>query len=216
MNAATKLQIDRTRSVRNARGAGRARRSDAVVIRLVHRATEGDPRAWHELVEEFSGLVWGVARSFRLSDADAAEVSQITWLRLVENLDRLHEPARVGAWLATTARRESIQQLRRISRVIPDDDLLERVDESAAPDAALLANERDRALWSAMARIPARDRRLLRMLIVDPALSYEEISAALQMPIGSIGPTRARALQRLRREARRHGLRDPRLMSDAT
>ena len=211
MNAGRNLQINKTRSVRNAAaGTSRARRSDDQVSRLVRRATDGDKRAWDELIEEFGGLVWGTARAYRLSDADAAEVSQITWLRLVENLDQLHDPARVGAWLATTARRECIQQLRRTSRVVPNDDLPEQVSDWPAPDAALLANERDVALWSALEGLPARDRKLLRMLTADPTPSYEEISAALQMPIGSIGPTRARALQRLRREARRHGLTDGR------
>ncbi|HEX8157696.1 MAG TPA: sigma-70 family RNA polymerase sigma factor [Solirubrobacteraceae bacterium] len=176
---------------------------------LVRRAAGGDQRAWDELVEEFGGVVWGVARAFGLNDADVAEVSQITWMTLVEHLDQLHDPARVGAWLATTARRQCIQQLRRTSRVILRDDLPEGVSDAPAPDAALLANERDRALNSALARLPIRDRQLLRMLVADPAPSYAEISAALGMPIGSIGPTRARALKRLQREVGRHGLSDP-------
>lgn len=210
MNAATNLQGNTTRAARNAAGGGRARRSDELASRLVRRAAEGDQRAWDQLVERFGGLVWGIARAYRLSNADAAEVSQATWLCLVENLHRLHDPARVGAWLATTARRQCIQQLGRTSRVIPrGDDLPEQVSEAPAPGAALLAHERDRALRSALERLPARDRRLLRMLMADPTPSYAEISAALRMPIGSIGPTRARALERLRREVRRHGLSDP-------
>lgn len=200
MNAVSQLQLSTTRQRGSAAGTGQARRSGPVINTLVQRAVAGDQRAWNELVEEFGGLVWATARAYRLSHADAAEVSQITWLRLVENLDRLHDPARVGAWLATTARHECIRQLRRTSRVIPSADLPERVSESATPDEALLADERDRELWSAMERLPARDRKLLRMLIADPTPSYAEISAALQMPIGSIGPTRARALERLRRQ----------------
>ncbi len=210
MSAATNLQVDRTPSGRNAARAGRVRRSDAVVSRLVRRAAGGDQRAWDELIEEFGGLVWGTARAYGLSEADAADVSQITWQRMVEHLGRLHDPARVGAWLATTARRQCIQQLRNTSRVIPrGDDLPEQVSHAPAPDAALLASERDRALWSALACLPARDRRLLRVLMADPAPSYAEISAALRMPIGSIGPTRARALERLRLQAQRRGLSDP-------
>jgi RNA polymerase sigma factor (sigma-70 family) len=208
MNAARNLQVNSRRSVGIAAGRRRARRSDAVIARLVNLAAKGDQYAWNELVEEFGGLVWATARSYRLSHADADEVSQTTWLRLFENLDRLHDPAHVGAWLATTARRECIQQLRRASRVIPTDDVPEQVSESAAPDAALLANECDHALWSALADLPDRDGRLLRMLIADPAPSYADISEALQMPIGSIGPTRARALQRLRRKLGARGLHD--------
>jgi RNA polymerase sigma factor (sigma-70 family) len=217
MNAVGQLQVTTIRSDGSVAGTGCARRSGAVINKLVQRAAQGDQDAWNKLVEEFGGLVWATARAYRLSHADAAEVSQITWLRLVENLNRLHEPARVGAWLATTARHECIRQLRRTSRLIPCDDLPEQVSESAAPDEALLANERDHAanerdhaLWSALERLPARDRQLLRMLVADPTPSYAEISTALQMPIGSIGPTRARALQRLRRELRRHGLCDAR------
>jgi RNA polymerase sigma factor (sigma-70 family) len=217
MTAAKNTQFNKTRSVRNTARVSRARRNDAVVSRLVRRAADGDQRAWDELIDEFAGLVWGVARAFRLSDADAADVSQTTWLRLVENLDRLQDPSRVGAWLATTARRQCIQQLQRASRVIPrSDDLPEPVSQSPDPSAALLTTERDHALWAALERLPDRDRRLLRMLMADPAPSYAEISAALEMPIGSIGPTRARALERLRREAQRSGLSDSHAGSDQT
>ena len=194
--------------VRKAAGGGRRRRSDELVSWLVARAAEGDEGAWNDLVEEFGGLVWSTVRAFGLSNDDAAEVSQITWQRLVEHLHRLQDPARVGAWLATTARRQCLKQLRHTSRVIPCDDVPEQVSDAPVPGDALLDDERDRALWSALACLPARDRRLLRMLIADPAPSYAEISAALGMPIGSIGPTRARALQRLRREAHRQGLSD--------
>jgi RNA polymerase sigma factor (sigma-70 family) len=207
MNGVAKSQVTAPGPVQDGAGARRARRSDKVVSRLVARAAQGDPRAWDELVDEYGGLVWGIARAHRLSEADAADVSQITWQRLVENLDSLHDPARVGAWLATTAGRQCIQLLRRSARVIPQsDELPEQVSDEPAPEASLLAGERDRALWAAMTALPARDRMLLRMLIADPAPSYAEISAALDMPIGSIGPTRARALERLRREARRHGI----------
>lgn len=209
MSLAKKLQLNTARSVRSTARVSRTRRNDAVVSGLVRRAAAGDQRAWNELTDEFAGLVWGIARAFRLSDADAADVSQTTWLRLVENLDRLQDPSRVGAWLATTARRQCIQHLHDSARVIPrGDDMPEPVSGAPEPGAALLTDERDRALWAALERLPDRDRRLLRMLTADPAPSYTEISAALDMPIGSIGPTRARALERLRREARRGGLGD--------
>lgn len=179
------------------------------VGRLVERAAAGDERAWHGLIDELGGLVWAVARAHRLSDADAADVAQTTWLRLVEHLDRLDDPACVGAWLATTARRECLGVLRRSARLVPHgDELPEEVDDAPAPGAALLARERDAALWAAFARLGGRDRALLRMLVADPAPSYEEIGAALGMPIGSIGPTRARALEALRRAVERLGLTD--------
>ena len=209
MSVAKKSQLNTARSVRNAARGSRTRRSDAVVSGLVRRAAAGDQRAWDELIDEFAGLVWGIARAFRLNDADAADVSQTTWLRLVENLDRLQDPSRVGAWLATTARRQCIAHVHDAARVIPrSDDLPEPVSGAPEPGTALLNGERDQALWTALERLPERDRRLLRMLMADPTPSYTEISAALDMPIGSIGPTRARALERLRREAQRRGLND--------
>lgn len=175
-----------------------------VVGRLVEGAAAGDERAWARLVDELGGLVWAVARAHRLSAADAADVAQITWLRLLEHLDGLDDPPRVGAWLATTARRECLRVLRRSARLVPHgDELPEVVDDAPAPDAALLVQERDAALWVAFARLGGRDRALLRMLVADPTPSYEEIGAALGMPIGSIGPTRARALARLEREIER-------------
>ncbi len=187
----------------------RARLSPGALSRLVDCAAAGDEHAWHGLVDELAGLVWAVTRAHRLGDADAGDVSQTTWLRLVEHLDRLEDPARVGAWLATTARRECLGVLRRSAQLVPHgDELPEPADDVPPHDTALLTQERDATLWRAFARLSERDRALLRILMADPAPSYEEIGAALGMPIGSIGPTRARALQRLRREVERLGLTD--------
>lgn len=169
---------------------------------LLRAAARGDERSWNALVDRYSGLVWAIARNHRLSAADADEVFQTTWLRLVEHATRVQDPAKVGGWLATTARHESLRLLRRSGRQIPmGDDLPEPPQHAPAPDEDLLRSERDASLWSAFARLPERDQALLRLLTADPAPSYEEIGAALDMPIGSIGPTRARCLQRLRREA---------------
>jgi RNA polymerase sigma factor (sigma-70 family) len=206
MDTVRHLQVTTSRPRSEAPRHARARRSDEQMVELFQRAAAGDRHAWDELVAEYGGLVWGVARAFGLNDADAADVSQNTWLRLFVHLDRIRNPARVGAWLATTARRECIQ-LRRAARDIPRGDALpEQVSEGPAPIEALLADERDLALWSALEDLPLRDRRLLRLLMSEPAPSYVEISAALRMPCGSIGPTRARALERLRRAAVRRGL----------
>ena len=194
---------------RKASSRSRARLSPEAVARLVASASGGEQNAWNELVDEFGGLVWAVTRAHRLGDADAADVAQTTWLRLVQCLDRLHDPARVGAWLATTARRECLRVLRRRARVVPcDDELPDLIDDAPEHGTALFTRERDAALWTAFRHLGARDRALLRLLVADPAPSYEEIGATLNMPIGSIGPTRARALERLRREAGRLGLTD--------
>lgn len=172
---------------------------------LVRAAAEGDQAAWDALVKRFGGLVWSIARAHRLSAADAADVSQTAWLRLVENLGRLRDPDRVGAWLATTSRNECLRIIRRSGRQVPTDLDLDTVEPTAiqAPpvDAGLLAGERDEALWQAFSAISERCQRLLRLLIADPPPSYEEIGDLLEMPLGSIGPTRARCLEHLRRKA---------------
>jgi RNA polymerase sigma factor (sigma-70 family) len=186
---------------RVAREAAPGRLPDAEVADLVRSAATGNARAWARLVEEFAGLIWAVTRAHRLADADAADVVQATWVRLVEHLDRLQEPERVGAWLATTARRECLRSLREHQRqVLLGDELPDERATESALDAELLLAERDEALWEAFSRLQESDQALLRLLTAEPRPSYEEISAALGMPIGSIGPTRMRALGRLRRE----------------
>jgi RNA polymerase sigma factor (sigma-70 family) len=177
------------------------------VARLVTRAADGDHGAWNALVDAFGGVVWATTRAYRLSAADAADVAQTTWMRLVGNLDRIHDPERLGAWLATTARRECLTEIRRAARLIPrGDDLPEPPDDVPHPGARLIGEQRSVALRAALERLAPRDRALLRMLAAEPAPSYEEIGAALGMAVGSVGPTRARALARLRSEAARVGL----------
>lgn len=168
---------------------------------LLAAAARGDQRAWEQIVDRYANLVWSVARSFRLGDADAADVSQATWLRLVQHLDEVREPDRLGAWLATTARREALALLRRTRRDLPVDDpqgLPGRESEDLAPDARLLRAERDAELRAAVADLPARCRQLLRVLLADPPPSYEVAAAAMGMPVGSVGPTRSRCLAHLR------------------
>lgn len=166
----------------------------------VAAAASGDSRAWNRLVERFSGLVWAVARSHRLNDADAADVSQTTWLRLTEHLHRLRQPERVGGWLATTARNEALRTLRRSARLVPVEDDLDLLmdEEQQEVDRRLLDYERDAALWLAFRALGSPCQQLLRTLMADPAPSYAEVSATLDMPVGSIGPRRARCLERLR------------------
>ena len=183
------------------RASNKRRTPQGDVAQLVRAAAAGDEAAWNRLVEAYSGLVWAIARSHRLDDAGAADTTQATWLRLLEHLGDLRDPDRVGAWLATTARRECLCVLRAGNRQVPyGDDLPEPVDPGSSVEDALFTGERDAALWAAFNRLRPGDRALLRLLMAEPQPSYEEISAALDMPIGSIGPTRARALERLRGE----------------
>ena len=191
---------------RTARTPRHTRLSDQDLAELVRRAARGDRGSWEILMDEFSGMVWAVARAHRLHDADAADVAQSTWLRLLEHLGRLHDPARVGAWLATTARPECLRTLRDAGRMVPfGEDAPEVACSEPPPGEALLEQERDDALWRSFARLRANDQALLRLLVADPRPSYAEIAAALDIPIGSIGPTRQRALERLRRELAAQG-----------
>jgi RNA polymerase sigma factor (sigma-70 family) len=164
-------------------------------------AADGDQPAWESIVSAYSGLVWAVARAHRLSPADAADVCQGTWLRLVEHLGDIRDPARLGGWLATTARREALALLRRSSRDIPvgEADVLNEVTPGTPPalDEELIRSEELRALWEAFSRLSDSCQRLLRVLFADPSPHYGEISAALGIPVGSIGPTRARCLASL-------------------
>ena len=181
--------------------APQSRLSGERITHLVDAAGAGDQCAWNRLVAEFGSMIWAIARAHRLGDADAADVSQATWLALFENLRRLNDPSRVGAWLATTARRECLRVLRDSQRRIPfGDDAPEQESHDPSPGEALLTRERDKALRRCFSRLRPTDQALLRLLTADPQPAYEEISAALDMPIGSIGPTRQRALGRLREQ----------------
>jgi RNA polymerase sigma factor (sigma-70 family) len=170
---------------------------------LVSQAASGDSAAWERIVDAYVGLIWAIARNHRLSFTDAADVSQTTWLRLIEHIDRIDDPSRVGAWLATTARRECLRVLGRSHRLVlvGDSDVMGDMMVADEPelDAGLIASEEQAEVRAALDELPPRCRELLDLLMLDPAPSYEEISAALGMPIGSIGPTRGRCLKRLRR-----------------
>jgi RNA polymerase sigma factor (sigma-70 family) len=174
----------------------------------VRAAAGGDPRAWQALVDRYSGGLRVIARSHRLSGADTEDVVQTTWLRFVEHLPRITTPASVRAWLATTARRECLRVLREGARCPPSEELPDAPLQRDAPgiQARLLESERDEVLWRAVGLLAPRDQALLGLLLADPPLSYEQIGTAMDMPTGSIGPTRARCLARLRRETRRVGL----------
>ena len=167
---------------------------------LVVAAARGDRQAWEELVDAYAGLVWAIIRNHRLPAGDAADVSQTTWLRLVENASRIQDPSRVGAWLATTTRRECLRVIGQSRRLV----LLGKAEdyETVAPDqpgvdSRLLATERDEDVRRAVAQLPPRCQELLQLLMMDPPPSNEEISAAMGIPMGSIGPTRGRCLAKL-------------------
>ena len=179
-----------------------ARRGERGTEELVAAAAGGEAQAWSQLIDRYAVLIRSVCRAHRLADADADDVAQLTWLRAVEHINRLRDPDRFGAWIGTTARHECLRVLRGGKRVVPTADEIQGplFAEHADPDEIALAAERRAAVRAALAALPPRQRTLLRLLHADDAPSYEAIGSALGMPVGSIGPTRGRALERLRRE----------------
>ncbi|SDN06789.1 RNA polymerase sigma factor, sigma-70 family [Geodermatophilus siccatus] len=178
---------------------------DRVLADLVQRAADGNQEAWRAIVERYSALLWSVVRSHRLSDAQAADAVQATWLKLLENIRTIREPARLAGWLRTTVRRECLETLRRTGRERPSDPHSAEPVAAAAsdlvdgdPEGSALRRERVDLVRAAVADMPERSQRLLELLVASPPLRYEEIGARLGMPVGSIGPTRARLLARLR------------------
>ena len=181
----------------------------AMVPVLVEAAKDGDPAAWGELVARFDGMIAATGRRYRLTPADVAELQQTTWLRLVENIHRVEQPERVGGWLATTARRESLLLLKRAEkyRSGADQILVNMPDKHLPdPDARPIARERDAVVQAAWEHLKPRCQELLSLLVADDPLGYRHLSDLLQMPIGSIGPTRARCLEHLRRLIEEQGL----------
>lgn len=179
-------------------------RDDPSVVALVVRATEGDQRAWNEIVERFAPLVYAICTRYRLGSHDIEDVGQTVWLLLVEHLDKLREPAALPGWLATTTTRECLRVVKAASRSewrgSGQDDSLQFVDNRAIDEEILMA-ERNAVLRELFAELPVRCQQLLSMLMSDPPDSYATIHQALGIPIGSIGPQRARCLDRLRRSS---------------
>ncbi len=169
---------------------------------VVERVRSGDREVWEALVDRYTALVWSVARSFRLGDADAGDVHQTVWLRLVEHIDRIREPARLPGWLSSTARNECLRLLRRQGRELVDEEPEAEVAVGEpGPEELVLNDERDAGLWRAFAALSARCQQLLRLLVLDPELPYADVAATLGVPVGSLGPTRSRCLERLRSSA---------------
>ncbi len=194
--------VDSVRGEQRARAARHRTAADPSDLDdVVRAASAGDGAAWAALVERFAGRVRAVAHAHRLSPHDAEDVMQSTWLRLLEHIASVRVPGAVGGWIATTARRESLRTVQAARRQEPtehellDTAIVEPVDADRLAEA-----ERRQTVTGALGRLSARDAALLGMLFAEPAPSYAEISAALDMPVGSIGPTRQRTIARLRRD----------------
>jgi RNA polymerase sigma factor (sigma-70 family) len=179
-------------------------RDDLLVATLVTGARAGDRQAWEELVERYAPLVWAICRRMGLARPDVEDVGQQVWLRMIEHLGDLREPAALSGWLVTTTRRECLRVLAQrraeLARAVGGEGLDVPADEaSTAVDGALLAVEREAVLRLAFRQLRPDCQQLLALLIHDPPVPYREISAKLGIAVGSIGPTRGRCLEALRR-----------------
>jgi len=172
---------------------------DSPVAPLLESAARGTESAWQEIVARYSPLVLAVCRDYGLSGVDIEDVAGSVWLRLVANVSRIREPEALPGWLRTTVRHECLMLLRHKNRQIPTEGTLIGGTTEPEIDAELIGAERRAAARDAFALLPERDRELLSMLFADPPKPYQEISSALGIPVGAIGPTRARCLARARR-----------------
>ena len=183
------------------------------VVNLVLGARKGDQQAWDALVERYSPLVWSICRRCRLSRADAEDVFQTVWLRLVDHLDSLGDPAALPGWLSTTTRRECFRVSRANSlhsAAAQEHDFESIPDQRAeTADHDLLLAERGAIVREAITRLPPGYQRLLILLMADPPVPYAEIGSRLGIAVGSIGPSRRRCLDKLRRDPAVAALLDP-------
>ena len=178
-------------------------RDDPVVIALVNRAAAGDEGAWNEIVDRYAPLVWSICSRYQLGHEEAHDVGQTVWLLLVEKIGGLREPAALPGWLATTTQRECFRVLRVERRhehtELPAEDQMPPDPDATMIEEEVLAAERGAAFRAAFDTLPSGCRALLSLLASDPPPGYAEISATLGVAVGSIGPMRARCLDRLRR-----------------
>lgn len=196
---------------RRPQGGGAPGSAHAEVAALLRAAADGDQAAWNRLVERFTDLLWAIGRSYRLNPADTADVVQMTWLKLLDHVDSIQDPARLPGWLATTCRRECQALLRQARRVQPIADerfWAQHSGSAERADAPVLVADRDAGLWRAYERLSGRCRQVLRVLVVEAVdrPSYAAAAAVLEMPTGSLGPTRARCLEHLRKELALEGI----------
>ncbi len=170
--------------------------------RLFSRCRNGDSEAWQGLVERFKSLVYSIPRRYGLNAEDCADVFQTTFQRLYQNMDRIDSAHGIPRWLAQTASREALQRKR--TQKYTTDESISDLEELLASDdrtaeAEMMAAEESEVLRRSVGRLPSRCRDLITMLYLDGDIPYLEVAERMKMPVGSIGPTRARCLEKLRR-----------------
>ena len=177
-------------------------RDDPCVTDLVMRARKGNQQAWEALVERYAPLIWSICRHYRLDRSDAEDVAQSIWLQFVNHLGAIRDPAAVPGWLTTVTKRECGRVVRaargpQAAGQLADENLPDKQTRTAEQE--LLAAELHAVLRDAFTCLSPSRQQLMAMLIEDPPVPYTEISARLGIPISSIGPTRGRCLDQLRR-----------------
>ncbi len=176
-------------------------RDNPEVIDLVTRAVNGEKEAWNGLVERFSPLIWSICRKYQLTDADAEDVGQTVWLQLLDQLKKIRDPAALPGWLVTVTRRECLR-VKDGRRKAPTADLADPEmiadEQGRTAEQELLTAELNAALLEAFAALPRSGQQLIALLLENPPVSYTDISTRLGIPVGSIGPTRRRCVDKLR------------------
>ena len=176
------------------------------VAELLARAAAGDQAAWTDITRRYAPLLWSRVRQYRLQDADGFDVVQTTWMRLSENLHRIHTPAHLAGWLATVVSRECLRALKNGSRAVLTEGFEDGiVDRGAGPEERAVAGAERTAVRAAVAELPPQRQALLAALFADDRRPYADVARELGVPIGSLGPTRARVLAELRRVLRARG-----------
>lgn len=174
---------------------------------LLGQAAGGSDDAWRSIVDDHTGLVWSIIRTYAIGHEAQDDVFQTVWLRLAENLTKIQQPERLASWLARVARNEAVSMYRKRTKVVPQEDLGVDVDSGAPePGHAIDVAFEQGVVRSALEKLSAPCRRLLTMLVTVPKLSYTEIGGLLEIPVGSIGPTRSRCLDQIRQTPEIQGL----------
>lgn len=171
------------------------------VSELIGAALNGDEQAWNDIVDRYIPLVFSVTRRYGLSSSEQNDVSQTLWMRLLENLAKIREPAALPGWIAITTRNETFRMIKDRERTNSFDPLTPpdyAANTGPAVDENMLRAERNQMIRDGLADLPAKQRQLLMLLAHDPPLTYQEISRRLGIPTGSIGPLRARYLEQLK------------------
>ncbi len=171
------------------------------------RWRSGDPAALDDLVRVMSPILWHVVRATGLDKEQSEDVVQTAWLALVRSAETVGDPQAVARWLCTTARREAwrVGKTAGRSTAVEEDTLEWHLPSQASPESEVVLNDEQSRLWESVKVLPERCQRLLRIVAMEPRPDYARIAGELKMPIGSIGPTRGRCLDKLRTELLRTG-----------